>query len=154
MTPKNPVFPESSAKSEYFAGLELATVVLWNVLDIGPQAEFRLAVENVTPLRPQGVWLCTDGDIEITGANGKSSSQQVLMFDDAPYELSFTCKSSDGLLHPYNVWEVNGMRRSQMHMSGMEITAIPGGFRYRCTDTGPEPTLIDSSLLWFAWTDP
>jgi len=133
------LFPQSSVKSDYFSSLGADGVVLWSVLNIGARASFRLAVEKVTPLRPQGIWLCTDMDIEIIGGNGKASSQQYLIFDDAPHELSFVCETSDGLLHLYNMWEVNGMRRSQMRMSGMEIEDIPGGYRYRCTDTGPEP---------------
>lgn len=133
------LFPKSSKKSDYFSSLGVNDVVFWSVINIGARGHFRLVVEKVTPLRPQGIWLCTDTDVEIIGGNGRASSQQYLMFDDAPHELSFVCEASDGLLHLYNMWEVNGMRRSQMRMSGMEIESIPGGYRYRCTDTGPEP---------------
>lgn len=131
--------PKSSIGSEYFEGLGVRDIVWWSVLNIGSRGTFRVRVERVTPLRPQGIWLCTDQEIEMIGSSGRAGSQQVLMFDSAPHEFSFVCTSSNGLLNLYNVWEIKGQRRSQMRMSGMRIEPTNNGFRYFCTDTGPEP---------------
>jgi hypothetical protein len=131
--------PIASTKSEYFANLGQDGILRWCVLNIGTHAEFRLTVEKVTPLRAQGIWLHSGGVIEVKGKVEAASSQKALMFYDAPHEVTFSCETSDGLLRLYNLWEVNGQPRSLMRMSGMDVENIPGGYRYRCTDTGPDP---------------
>lgn len=131
--------PSASTKSEYFASLGQNNILRWCVLHIGTHAEFRLAVEKVTPLRAQGIWLHSGAAIKITGKDEATSPQRALMFYDAPHEVTFSCETSDGFLRLYNLWEVNGQPRSLMRMSGMDVEDIPGGYRYRCTDTGPDP---------------
>ena len=73
-------------------------------------------------------------------------SQQFMMFNYAPQEFSFTCNSSEGLFHIYNLWEVNGERGSQMRMSGMKIEEIPGGCDIVVQTLGRLSILID----WFS----
>lgn len=128
-------FPSKPVASTFFAEQGLMDVTKWEVVPVASFQKFKLVIERVTDLRPQGLWLCSDGGVEI---EGKRQEQAVLIFHDAPHKIEFVCHSADGFLQLYNVWEDGKQRRSQMRMSGMKREPIKGGYRYHCTDTGPD----------------
>lgn len=102
---------------------------------------FLLTFEFAHPRWRQGVWLAVDGDLAVAD---QTSSQVVLWRDTAPDQVHFNVRSSsDGLLRLHNVWDSGrglGPWESQRHTSGMVSEAVPGGFRYRCSDISSDPT--------------
>jgi hypothetical protein len=69
--------------------------------------------------------------------NDQKCGSVELWTDTAPTQVEIECKTSDGLLHLYNIWDKGRGRESQSNTSGMlvEETATK---RYRCNDIGFE----------------
>ena len=105
-----------------------------------PGDRFGLQFEDSNSAWRQGVWLGTEGTLEIAG---KRAPQFVLWADTAPNLVEIACVETDGLLRLYNVWNSGrkaGEFESQSHTSGMLVEHLPdGSSRYRCNDIGDEP---------------
>lgn len=114
-------------------------IVLIDVLPIRSGDVFEVAFEQVHSEWRQGVWLGTEGCLEV---NGVESSQFVLWQDTAPDKVQVRVLKSDGCLRLYNVWDSGrGLsdHESQSATSGMLVEEEPGGGRrYRCNDIGYE----------------
>jgi hypothetical protein len=97
----------------------------------------RLRFESATPIRRQGVWVATQGEL---GVASSKASQFVLWSDTAPGTVDISVHETDGLLRFYNVYESppdSGRYRSQMNGSGMVLSAGGDGWsRYSCNDFG------------------
>jgi hypothetical protein len=106
----------------------------WDVIELAPNSELTITFKQVLERR-QGIWMATKGGF----VSGGNFYEQVNIWADAvPPEVRLTCRAEDGLLQLYNIWDPGSGRRSQMLKTGMIKTAIPGGFRYGCNDTGPD----------------
>lgn len=114
-------------------------VVKFEVLPLAVGDVQMLSFERVTSDWRQGLWLATEGQLEVAG---QRSSQLLLWADTTPERVEISCHETDGLLRLYNVWH-SGRRpghESQSHTSGMLVEALQsGGNRYRCNDIGLEP---------------
>lgn len=127
--------PSAPLKSKYFSGMGDFDVVKWDVLNTKEGEIFNIDFESVSSKFRQGLWLSCDGGIEIDGA---TYPHVTLWENSAPSRVQFICHTKEGLLHIYNVWDHGRGRESQAWMSGMRIEHIDGGYRYRCTDAGPD----------------
>lgn len=136
-------FPSSPLKSKFFSDNGNPDVIKWDVLSVHNNERMSIVFESVSSPFRQGIFLMSDGGIEI---EGKVYPQVTLWADTAPKHVVFTCHAKDGRLHLYNVWDEGRGRESQAWKSGMQIEAIDDGFRYRCTDAGPE---VDFNTLLF-----
>lgn len=109
----------------------------------------RLSIESADDRWRHGVWLAVDGTLMMGDA---ASPQLTLWVDTAPPVVDLIVAATrDGLLRPYNVWDSGRGRRreSQSATSGMRREPVPGGWRYRCNDIGPDP---DFTALVFTVT--
>ncbi len=110
-------------------------VVLWDVLPISPAQVIIVVFESVSSSWREGVWLMTDGALIVNGQFGRS---MVLWKDTSPAEVTCHCRSDDGNLSVYNIWDSGrgyGME-SQSFSSGMLVEDLADGRRYRCNDIG------------------
>jgi hypothetical protein len=100
----------------------------------------RLVFEQVRSPWRQGVWIATEGVLQI---GDSAASQFVLWTDTAPPEVRIGCEKTDGLLRFYNVWDSGrklGPFESQSDTSGMVVDVLEDGSRrYSCADIGLEP---------------
>ena len=115
-------------------------VVLLDVLPISSGDQLQVAFEAVNSPWRQGVWLGTDGILQV---NGKDSSQVVLWSDTAPGRVEIEISETDGKLRLYNIWDSGrGIRdhESQSATSGMLVEQLGNrSYRYRCNDIGYDP---------------
>ena len=110
---------------------------------------FTLTFEDAAQRWRQGIWLAVDGRLAVDDVE---SPQLVLWRDTAPRVVNLTVRRTDDrLLRLYNVWDSGRGRRmeSQSATSGMLRQDLADGYRYRCTDIGPDP---DFSALTFSLT--
>lgn len=115
-------------------------VVKIEALAVEPGQTITLSFEQVQSPWRQGVWLATEGMLEV---GDSKAAQFVLWADTAPPEVQIRCEQTDGLLRFYNVWD-SGRKRgpfeSQSHTSGMVVEELEDGSRrYGCNDIGLEP---------------
>ncbi|GAP67558.1 hypothetical protein MBSD_n2885 [Mizugakiibacter sediminis] len=108
-------------------------VIKWDVIDINDMDRFVIRFERVHSQWRQGVWLSTDGGIEIKG----NIYPSIYIWSDAePKETEFLCHTALGKLHVYNVWDRGRGVNSQAYSSGMKIEKTKKGLRYACNDIG------------------
>lgn len=112
-----------------------------DVLPLHEGGGYAVEFEEVNSPWRQGVWLGTDGVLEI---GGMESPSMVLWSDTAPVGTVVTCRSTrTGLLTIYNIWDSGrgyGDHESQRASSGMlREDAADGSFQYRCQDISVEP---------------
>ncbi len=110
-----------------------ADVVLWEALRVADGDVLRIAIESASTLHRQGVWFRADNGISVAGQRCASVD---LWADTAPEVVPLQCHTSDGYLSFYNIWERRGVRDSQSESSGMVVTELPDGWRYKCNDFG------------------
>lgn len=110
-------------------------VVMIDVFPINDGDRLTLTFESVNSAWRHGVWLKTDGFLMVDGQ--KCSSVDIWQ-DTAPSEVLIECKTHNGSLHLYNIWDEGSCRESQSWTSGMLIEDLPHGRRYRCNDFGFE----------------
>ena len=112
-------------------------VIKWDVLNVANLERIAIVFESMSSSWRQGVWLSTDEGIII---NGQLCSSAVLWFDTAPKEVDVICRTKNGRLHIYNVWDRGLGKNSQSLTSGMRVEEFFGGRRYRCNDIGFDST--------------
>jgi hypothetical protein len=108
-------------------------IVKWEIVPVADGERMRLVFEAVQSPWRQGVWLKCVGGIEIDGARYGSVT---LWSDNSPPEIIFTCRTSEGRLHLYNIWDAGQGMHSQAHTSGMRVAQLDNGWRYQCNDIG------------------
>jgi hypothetical protein len=124
--------------SKAFAGRGIESIVKWEVVEVTDGERVRIVFEAVQSDWRQGVfWLKCDGGIEI---DGMLSPSVTLWSDNSPAEIVCTCRTNDGKLHLYNVWDEGQGMRSQSYTSGMRVEVLENGGRYRCNDIGVDAT--------------
>lgn len=116
-------------------------VLLLDVVSVGSGAGFTITFEHVASDWRQGVWLGTDGVLEVGGVR---SPQVVLWQDIAPASTHVRLLEGSGELRLYNVWDSGrGIEdhESQSATSGMVVEILErGARRYRCNDIGHDPS--------------
>jgi hypothetical protein len=127
-------WPTAPIPSKFFAEQGRPEVLKWDVLELAPNSELIIRFKQVLERR-QGIWMAAKGGFS---SNGNFYEQVNIWADTVPPEVRLTCRAEDGRLQLYNIWDPGSGRRSQMLKTGMIKTAIPGGFRYGCNDTGPD----------------
>jgi hypothetical protein len=127
--------PETAGRilSKAFTERGVEGIVKWEVLQVTDGETTRIVFEATNSPWRQGLWLKCDRGIEIDGEIYGSVS---LWSDSAPVRTVFRCRTGDGKLHLYNIWDDGNGRRSQSHTSGMRVEALEDGWRYRCNDIG------------------
>ena len=110
-------------------------VILWDIFPINDGSELKLVFESKNSVWNQGVWLMCDRGIIIDDLESVSVE---IWFDQSPKEVSFVCKTDNGLLSIYNIWDRGLGSNSQSHSSGMLIENVSNGRRYSCNDIGFE----------------
>ncbi|TVQ61906.1 MAG: hypothetical protein EA379_05695 [Phycisphaerales bacterium] len=83
----------------------------------------------------QGAWLKTDMGLII---NEQECPSAVLWQDNAPKEVLIECRTKNGCMHVYNMWDRGLGPSSLAWSSGMLVEDLPNGRRYRCNDIGFE----------------
>lgn len=139
-------FPTAPLKSKYFSEAGDSEVLKWDVISVDDGEKITIVFESVSSPFRQGIWLRCDEGIEIDGV---VYPQATLWADTAPTLTKFICRSKEGQLHVYNVWDEGRGRESQTWKSGMRIEMIDDGYRYHCTDAGRE---INFNTLVFTLT--
>ena len=121
--------------STQWAQRRVPDVIKWEVFPVRSGATATVTFESVKS-PGQGIWFASDGGIEI---DGTLHDEIVIWQRTAPKRITFVVRSSDDLLHFYNVWNdpraVNHAG-SQSFTSGMLREELSSGARYRCNDLG------------------
>ena len=130
--------PEIGVRRRYsrgFAERGCGGVIQWEVLPVVDGEELTLHFESVGSPWRQGVWLRTDLGLSVSGIQAPSVT---LWQDTAPAIVPFTCRTANGFLSFYNVWDSgrHGGRESLSYSSGMLVEEFAGGCRYSCNDIG------------------
>lgn len=132
--------PNTPVSNPALSGPNGEDVLMVDVLPTTDGAELRITFEHVGSDWRQGVWLATEGELEV---NGVRSSQLVLWQDTAPSTVRVRVVEGDGKLRLYNVWDSGrgiSDHESQSATSGMLVeAAADGARRYRCNDIGYDP---------------
>jgi hypothetical protein len=118
-------------------------VVKIDVFPIKDGELIKLKFEGKTSPWRQGVWVRTDRGVVI---NHQLCVSAQLWNDTADKEILIECRTENGRLHLYNIWDRGRGSESQSWSSGMLIQELTNGRRYRCNDIGFE---TDFSKLVF-----
>lgn len=116
-------------------------VVLWDVLNISNSEELIFRFVSTHSEYKQGVRLAVDvgeGYLEINGIRSKGMQ---LWEDTCPKEVKIHCKSSEGKLSVYNIFDLGtatpqGGVRSQVPSCGMLVEEKSNTYIYHCNDAG------------------
>ena len=138
MDPSPSQTPEIGVRRRYsrgFAERGRDDVIQWEVLPVANGEELTIHFESVDSPWRQGVWLRTDQGLLVNGLHARSIT---LWQDTAPAVVPFTCRTSNGFLSFYNIWDRGrvGGSESLSYSSGMLAEEFVGGCRYYCTDSG------------------
>lgn len=128
----NPYFSEMAEK-----------VVLWDVIDINESQELLFRIISTNSEYKQGVRLAIDAGDGYLEANKIRSKDFRLWEDTCPAEMKIQCKSTEGKLSVYNIFDVGEKRGgvlSQTGSCGMLVEVNGKCRRYRCNDYGFETT--------------
>lgn len=118
-----------------FAARGRPDVILWEVLPIHDGERLKIRLASAASPRRQGVWLRTDRGILV---GDELCPSLYLWHDTAPPEVVLECRTDDGSLSFYNVWESERGVGSQSFSSGMLVERDVSGLCYFCNDIGLE----------------
>lgn len=121
--------------SKAFAQRGVDGIVKWDVLPVSDGERVRIVFEATRLSWRQGVWLKCDRGLDINGVHCPSA---VLWSDTAPASVICVCRTDNGKLNIYNIWDAGEGQRSQAHTSGMRVEELNRGRRYSCNDIGFE----------------
>ena len=108
-------------------------VVFWDVMEIAHEQTLKFIFISKNSPYAQGVRLAIDageGVLEIEGTESKS----IHLWYDTPREVIIHCKSKEGLLSIYNVFQERHFPESQMYGSGMLVEQEGNKTIYKCHD--------------------
>lgn len=115
-------------------------IVHWDVLKIKQEQELELELISTNSKYVQGIRLAIDagnGYIEINGFREKGF---LLWEDTMPQKQHIICKSEEGVLSVYNIFELEkGRRTSRKSLTGscgMLVERNGNTITYRCNDAG------------------
>ena len=128
-----PELPIDRVMSKAFKERGRDDVVKMDVFAVGDGDLLKLTFEMVSSPWRQGVWLKTDKGVTI---NGEDCISARIWHDTAGAQVFIKCRSGDGRLHLYNIWDRGKGPESQAWSSGMVTEEISYGRRYRCNDIG------------------
>lgn len=118
-------------------------IILWEVIKVNPNQRMIFRFINTNSPYRQGVHLgfyYNDGEVII---NGVSASHYELWEDECPQVFNIECRSKEGYLSLYNVFEMkdytgNLRKISQIDSCGMILEKNDNIYRYKCNDVGFE----------------
>jgi hypothetical protein len=108
-------------------------VVMIDVFPVRDGEVLKVSFEGAVSSWRQGVWLKTDRGLLI---NNQPCASAQIWYDTAPGEVLIQCRTENGCLHLYNIWDRGKGSDSQAWSSGMLVEEFPNGRRYRCNDIG------------------
>lgn len=114
-------------------------IIRWEVLSIHNTQRLKVRFISVSSENRQGIRIAIDsGDGSLT-TNGVTGRNFELWEDECPREFDIECRSDEGYLSVYNIFEEldwTGMRRkcSQMDYSGMILEQFGNTYRYSCNN--------------------
>lgn len=115
---------------------ERTDIVRWDVQQIKQEQILKLEfISKNSPFR-QGVRIAIDAGDGIIEVNGQESKAIQIWEDTAPKEVIFKCKSKEGLLSIYNIWDEGRGRQSLSYTSGMILEEVGKKITYKCNDFG------------------
>jgi len=109
-------------------------VVLWDVMEIEQEQTLKITFICKNSPYSQGVRLAIDVGEGVLDVNGTESKQLLLWYETAPKETIINCRSSEGLLSIYNVFQERHFPESQMYGSGMLVEQDGNRTTYKCHD--------------------
>ena len=132
-------------KRVYSKNFDGDEVIKWEVLNLHEKQDIVLRFISKNSDNRQGIFigfLGCEGTIDIEVEEKKDFYKGGDFWEDVlPKELKLTCKSNDGLLSIYNIYErkdekpkINGLktRYSQMDFQGMKVEQNGRVYRYYC----------------------
>jgi len=122
-------------------------VVLWDVLEIEKEQLLKVVFISKKSTHSQGVRLAIDAGVGILEVNGIKSKEIHLWFETAPKEIMVRCKSEEGLISVYNIFQQRHFPESQMFGSGMLVEQDGNKTTYRCNDVTVENVNFDSVVF-------
>lgn len=115
-------------------------VVRWDVLKIKQEQELELEIISTNSKYAQGLRLAIDAGDGYIEINGYRTKDIKFMEYDIPHKLRIMCKSEEGFLSVYNIFELEKgklhSRRSQIGYCGMLVEKKGNTITYRCNDVG------------------
>lgn len=127
--------PHKRVLSTAFKEKGRSDVVKLDVFPVNDRDLVKLVFESMNSPWRQGVWLKTDDYLVV---NEQQCPSVQVWQDTAPREVLVECRTRNGLLHLYNIWDKGNGRESQSWTSGMLVEELPTGRRYFCNDIGIE----------------
>lgn len=129
------ILPPTRAFNSEWKTRNVGDVVAIEAFPIQDGERLELTFEGGHAERPQGVWLSTDVHVVINAMEYPSAS---VWQDSAPQTVRIQCRTMNGALMLYNIWEREGKPESLAWSSGMLVEELERGRRYRCNDIGFE----------------
>lgn len=149
--PRSMRLPRVPALNATF-GTQGDKVLLLDAIPVEPGECFTLSMPHSNSPWRQGVFLATDGVLEVAGV---ASPSVVLWRDSAPATSRLCVRTTDGVLRIYNVWDSGrGLAtfESQSATSGMvRADRGDGVIEYRCNDIGL-PARFDKLTIELAFS--
>jgi len=131
--------PSKTVLNSQLTALLGRPVIVLEVVPVLPEETLRISFTSRSGNWRQGIWMASDGEIEVAG---QRASQLEIWVDTAPPAFDAkVVRTTDGLLRFYNIWDSGrGQRReSQSATSGMLKETVERTTAYRCSDIGIEP---------------
>lgn len=92
-------------------------------------------ISKNSPFR-QGVRIAIDAGDGIIEVNGQESKAMQIWEDTAPRQVLVKCKSVEGLLSIYNIWDEGRGKQSLSYTSGMILEEVGNKIIYKRNDFG------------------
>lgn len=134
------ILPKTRSLNHVFADRLDREVLLIEFIPASSGDKFDLTFEQAQSDWRQGVWLGSDGTIEIAGSTAESMR---IWTDSAPSTVRIKIGEASAGLFLYNIWDRGNGPQSQAHTSGMVVDEIENGWRYSCQSIGLDPLFED-----------
>jgi len=122
-------------------------VISWDVLTIEKEQLLKVVFLEKNSPYFQGVRLAIDVGNGVLEINGEESKAMYLWYHTAPREIIVKCKSEEGLISVYNIFQTRHFPESQMYGSGMLIEQNGMKTIYRCHDVSMENVSFDKIVF-------
>jgi len=109
-------------------------IVLWDVMEIAQKQTLKIVFISKNSTYAQGVRLAIDAGEGILEIDGTESKNLHLWYDTSPPEVIMQCKSKEGLLSIYNIFQDRHFPESQRYGSGMLVEQDGNRTIYKCHD--------------------
>jgi len=122
-------------------------VISWDVLAIEKEQFLKVIFLEKNSPYSQGIRLAIDVGNGVLEINGEESKEMHLWYHTAPPEIIVKCKSEEGLISVYNIFQKRHFPESQMYGSGMLIEQDGMKTIYRCHDVSMENVSFDKIIF-------